>query len=145
MVLLLFPSFFCELICYFISANASVCWYPLKNNTGSLSEDADVLYELFFAVCQVHHTWGLAGLRVSLWGRLLSWASLPTKWWFLWHSAVLGLQHCSLSTASHRVLTERMEICLDAWCKHHILRFLWRVQLSHRCSYVPRMLLDSAC
>ena len=25
--LLLFPFFFCELICYFISPNASMCWY----------------------------------------------------------------------------------------------------------------------
>ena len=31
-------DFFCELICYFISPNASVCWYPLKNNAGRLSE-----------------------------------------------------------------------------------------------------------
>ena len=44
--LLLFPSFFCELICDFISPNAGVCWYPLKYNTGSLSEGADVFYEL---------------------------------------------------------------------------------------------------
>ena len=41
--MLLFSSFFCELICYFISPD--VCWYPLKNNTGSLSEGADVLCE----------------------------------------------------------------------------------------------------
>ena len=34
--------------------------------------------------------------------------------WFLWHSAVLGLQLCSLSTVSHQVLVERMEVCLDA-------------------------------
>ena len=26
----LFPSFFCELICHFISPNAGVCWYPLR-------------------------------------------------------------------------------------------------------------------
>ena len=39
-------SFFCELICYSISTDASVCWYPLKNNTGRLSEVADVLCEL---------------------------------------------------------------------------------------------------
>ena len=44
--LLLFHSFFCKLICYFISPNADVCWYPLKNNTGSLSKGANVLYEL---------------------------------------------------------------------------------------------------
>ena len=42
----LFPSIFCELICYFISPNGSVCLYPLKNNTGRLSEGADVLCEL---------------------------------------------------------------------------------------------------
>ena len=35
--LLLFLSF-CELICYFISCNASVYCYPLKNNSGRLSE-----------------------------------------------------------------------------------------------------------
>ena len=68
---------------------------------------------------------------MSLWGRLLSWASLPMKWWFLWHLAVLGLQLCSLSTVSHQVLTQIMEACLGAWCKHHNLRFLWRFQLSH--------------
>ena len=33
--LLFFPSFFCELICHFISPNAGVCWYPLKNYIGS--------------------------------------------------------------------------------------------------------------
>ena len=38
----LFP-FFCELICHFISRNAGVCWYPLKNYIGSLSEGVDVL------------------------------------------------------------------------------------------------------
>ena len=43
--LLLFPSFFCELICYFISPNAGVCRYPLKSNTGSQSEGAGVLCE----------------------------------------------------------------------------------------------------
>ena len=48
-----FPFLFCELICYFVSPNAGVCWYPLKNNTGSLSEDADVLCELLLC-CQVH-------------------------------------------------------------------------------------------
>ena len=40
--LLLFPSIFC----FFISPNAGVCWYPLKNYTGSLCEGADVLREL---------------------------------------------------------------------------------------------------
>ena len=45
-VLLLFASFFCELICYFISHNADVCWYPLKNNIGRLSEGVDVFCEL---------------------------------------------------------------------------------------------------
>ena len=47
---LLFPSFFCELICYFVSPNADVCWYPLKNNTGRLSKYADVLCD--------HLKWG---------------------------------------------------------------------------------------
>ena len=46
----LFPSFFCELICNFISPNAGVCWYPLKNYIGSLSEGVDVLCELLFVV-----------------------------------------------------------------------------------------------
>ena len=32
----------------------------------------------------------------------------------LWHSAVLGLQLCSLSTISHQVLTQIMEVCLGA-------------------------------
>ena len=50
MGLLLFPSFFCELICYIISPNAGVCWYPLKNNTGSLSEGADVSVSFFCVV-----------------------------------------------------------------------------------------------
>ena len=36
--LLFFPSFFCELICHFISSNVGVCWYPLENYIGSLSE-----------------------------------------------------------------------------------------------------------
>ena len=49
MGLLLFASFFCELICYFISPNASVCLYPLENNTGRLSEGADVLCELLLS------------------------------------------------------------------------------------------------
>ena len=40
-----FP-FLLTLVCYSISPNASVCWYPLKNNTDSLSEGADILYEL---------------------------------------------------------------------------------------------------
>ena len=48
--LLLFPSFLCELICYFISPNAGVCWYSLKNNTGSLSEGADALCELLITL-----------------------------------------------------------------------------------------------
>ena len=43
--LLLFPSFFCKLICHFISPTAGVYWYPLKNYTVSLSEGADVLCE----------------------------------------------------------------------------------------------------
>ena len=72
------------------------------------------------------------------------WASLPTKWWFLWHSAVLGLQFWSFSTVFHQVLTQRMEVCLDAWCKHRILRFLCHLQLSHQCRCVSRMLLDTA-
>ena len=46
MGLLFSPSFFCELICHFISPNAGVCWYPLKNYLGSLSEGADALCEL---------------------------------------------------------------------------------------------------
>ena len=32
----------------------------------------------------------------------------------LWHSAVLALQLCSLSTVSHQVLTHTMEVCLGA-------------------------------
>ena len=35
---LLFPSFFCKLIRYFISPDAGVCCYPLKNNTDRLGE-----------------------------------------------------------------------------------------------------------
>ena len=66
------------------------------------------------------------------------------KWCFLWHSAVLGLQLCSLSTVSHRELTQRMEVCLDTWCKLHIL-FLVAFQLNHWCRCVSRMPLDSAC
>ena len=66
--LLLFPSFSYELICHFISPNAGVCWYPLKNYTGSLSEGADVLCELLCLrqslssnVKQVRRTGFLAG------------------------------------------------------------------------------------
>ena len=53
MGLLLFPSLFCKLICFFISPCARVCWYPLKNNTDRLSEGADVLCELLLC-CVVH-------------------------------------------------------------------------------------------
>ena len=44
----------------------------------------------------------------------------------------------SLGFSSH-------EIMVSVVCKHHILRFLWRFQLSHRCRCVSRMLLESAC
>ena len=57
--LLFFPSFFCELICHFISPNAGVCWYPLKNYTCSLSEGADVLCELFLRCVRVTRHEGL--------------------------------------------------------------------------------------
>ena len=56
-----FPSFFCDLICYFISPNAGVYWYPLKNNTGSLSEDADVLCELLLRCVRFTRHEGLQG------------------------------------------------------------------------------------
>ena len=49
--LLFFPSFFRELICHFISPNAGVCWYSLKNYIGSLSEGVDVLCELLLSQC----------------------------------------------------------------------------------------------
>ena len=52
--LLFFPSFFCELICHFVSPNAGVCWYPLKNYIGSLSEGVDVLCELLLRCVRLH-------------------------------------------------------------------------------------------
>ena len=132
--LLLFP-FFCELVCYFIPLMPVCAGIQWRTPQVVWAKVLMFSVSFFFTLYQVHQTWGLAGLRVSLWGRLLSWAFLPTKWWFLWHSAVLGLQLYSLSTVSHWVLTQRMEVCLDAWCTHHILHFLWRFQLSHRCRY----------
>ena len=99
----------------------------------------------FFSIVSGFQTRGLVELTVSLWDTLLSWAFLPTNWSFLWHSAVLGLTLCSLSTVSYQVLTQRMEFCLDAWCLHRILHFLWRFQLNHRCTCVSRTPLDSAC
>ena len=59
--LLFFPSFFCELICHFISPNASVCWYPLKNYLGSLSEGVDVLCELLLRCVRLIRHEGLQG------------------------------------------------------------------------------------
>ena len=59
--LLLFPFFFCELICHFISPNAGVCWYPLKNYTGSLSEGVDVLCELLLRCVRFTRHEGLQG------------------------------------------------------------------------------------
>ena len=41
--------------------NAGVCWYPLKNYTGSLSEGADVLCELLLRC--VRFTRLLCGLQ----------------------------------------------------------------------------------
>ena len=61
MGLLLLSSFFCKLICYFISPNAGVCWYPLKNNTGSLSKGADVLCELLLRCIRFTRYEGLQG------------------------------------------------------------------------------------
>ena len=40
---------------HFPYCRAGVCWYPLKNYTGSLSEGADVLCDLLLR-CQVHQT-----------------------------------------------------------------------------------------
>ena len=48
--MLLFPSVFCEQICYFISHNTGVFWYSLKDNTGRLSEGVDALR----ASCDCH-------------------------------------------------------------------------------------------
>ena len=59
--LLFFPSFFCELIRHFISPNAGVCWYPLKNYTGSLSEGVDVLCELLLRCVRFIRHEGLQG------------------------------------------------------------------------------------
>ena len=53
--------FFCELICYFISPNASACWYPLKNNSDSLSEGADVFCELLLRCVRFTRHEGLQG------------------------------------------------------------------------------------
>ena len=54
--LLFFPSFFCELICHFISPNAGVCWYLLKNYIGSLSEGVDVLCELLVLISNINNS-----------------------------------------------------------------------------------------
>ena len=35
-----------------------------------------------------------------------------------------------------------MEVCLDTWRRHHILCFLWRFQLNHRCGCVSRTYLS---
>ena len=59
--LLFSPSFFCELICHFISPNAGVCWYPLKNYIGSLSEGVDVLCELLLRCVRFIRHEGLQG------------------------------------------------------------------------------------
>ena len=59
--LLFFPSFVCELICHFISPNAGVCWYPLKNYIGSLSEGVDVLCELLLRCVRLIRHEGLQG------------------------------------------------------------------------------------
>ena len=59
--LLFFPSFFCELICHFISPNAGVCWYPLKNYISSLSEGVGVLCELLLRCVRLIRHEGLQG------------------------------------------------------------------------------------
>ena len=56
-----FPSFFCELICHFISPNAGVCWCPLKSYTGSLSKGANVLCELLLRCVRFSRHEGLQG------------------------------------------------------------------------------------
>ena len=56
-----FPFLLLRVICYFIFPNAGVCWYPLKNYTGSLSEGADVLCELLLRCVRFTRHEGLQG------------------------------------------------------------------------------------
>ena len=86
--ILLSPSFFCELICHFISPNASVRWYPLKYNTGSLSKGADVLCEFLLRCIRFSRYEDLQGWECVCEKDCFPGLLFPRKWWFLWHSAV---------------------------------------------------------
>ena len=62
--LLFFPSFFCELICHFISPNAGVCWHPNSTyNTqtffpvkGERVQQPDLPQKKTKLVCHAHQT-----------------------------------------------------------------------------------------